>query len=95
MIMCVCKILTVSRYYDYCFLRHNLLIIQQNTRAWVELRHWPWLKTWIMIRPLISFERTKERIENMEKQLECLEKGKGEAEARNEELEEVGQYIYS
>ncbi|MCI4389910.1 hypothetical protein PGIGA_G00116610 [Pangasianodon gigas] len=68
--------------------RESIFTIQYNIRSFMNVKHWPWMKLYFKIKPLLKSAETEKEMaamkENFEKMKEDLEK----ALAKKKELEE-------
>ncbi|CAB3401372.1 unnamed protein product [Caenorhabditis bovis] len=69
-------------------------IIQENVRAWIKLRSWPWYRLFSRLKPMLKGMKSNAEIEALEKKCKELEENhKREEEARKKYADELRQKI--
>lgn len=65
-------------------------IIQENVRAWIKLRSWPWYRLFSRLKPMLKGMKSNAEIEALEKKCKELEENhKREEEARKKYADEL------
>ncbi|CAH2291983.1 myosin heavy chain, skeletal muscle, adult-like [Pelobates cultripes] len=67
--------------------RDAITTIQYNIRSFMNVKHWPWMKLYFKIKPLLKSAETEKELQNLKEE---LEKTKGElvkSESRRKEIE--------
>uniref|UniRef100_A0A8B9F2A1 Myosin-7B n=1 Tax=Amazona collaria TaxID=241587 RepID=A0A8B9F2A1_9PSIT len=68
--------------------RESIYTIQDNIRAFLTVRHWPWMKLLIMIKPLMKAAESEKEIANMKEEFKKTKEELAESEAIRKEMEE-------
>ncbi|KAM4662535.1 myosin-4-like [Discoglossus pictus] len=68
--------------------RESLFVIQYNVRSFMNVKHWPWMKLYFKIKPLLKSAETEKEMANMKDEFEKTKEALVKAEARRKELEE-------
>ncbi|XP_033923604.1 myosin-1B-like [Melopsittacus undulatus] len=68
--------------------RESIYTIQDNIRAFLNMRHWPWMKLLTMIKPLMKKAESEKEIANMKEEFEKTKEELTKSEAIRKELEE-------
>uniref|UniRef100_UPI003AAE03E5 myosin heavy chain, fast skeletal muscle-like n=1 Tax=Centroberyx gerrardi TaxID=166262 RepID=UPI003AAE03E5 len=68
--------------------RESILTIQYNIRSFMNVKHWPWMKVYYKIKPLLKSAETEKELSNMKEDFEKCKANLAKAEARKKELEE-------
>ncbi|XP_075439385.1 myosin-13-like, partial [Ascaphus truei] len=67
---------------DACF------VIQYNVRSFMSVKHWPWMKLYFKIKPLLQSAETEKEMANMKEEFVKTKEALVKSEARKKELEE-------
>ncbi|XP_053329710.1 myosin-4-like [Spea bombifrons] len=68
--------------------RDALFVIQYNVRSFMNVKHWPWMKLYFKIKPLLKSAETEKEMANMKEEFEKTKETLAKTEARRKELEE-------
>ncbi|XP_027984081.2 myosin-1 [Eptesicus fuscus] len=68
--------------------RESIYCIQYNVRAFMNVKHWPWMKLYFKIKPLLKSAETEKEMANMKEEFEKAKENLAKAEAKRKELEE-------
>merc|ERR1719209_105973 len=68
--------------------RESIYTIQYNIRSFVNVKHWPWMKVYYKIKPLLKSAETEKELANMKEDYEKCKATLVKTEARKKELEE-------
>ncbi|XP_069799667.1 myosin-4-like [Dendropsophus ebraccatus] len=68
--------------------REAIFIIQYNVRSFMNVKHWPWMKLYFKIKPLLKSAETEKEMANMKEEFEKTKEALAKSEARRKELEE-------
>ncbi|XP_062409634.1 myosin heavy chain, fast skeletal muscle-like [Sardina pilchardus] len=68
--------------------REAIYTIQYNVRSFMNVKHWPWMKVYYKIKPLLKSAETEKELANMKEDFEKLKVDHAKIEARKKELEE-------
>ncbi|XP_067109505.1 myosin heavy chain, fast skeletal muscle-like [Osmerus mordax] len=68
--------------------REAVYTIQYNVRSFMNVKHWPWMKVYYKIKPLLQSAETEKELANMKEDYEKCKVALTKAEARKKELEE-------
>ncbi|XP_067109492.1 myosin heavy chain, fast skeletal muscle-like [Osmerus mordax] len=68
--------------------RESIYTIQYNIRSFMNVKHWPWMKVYYKIKPLLQSAETEKELANMKEDYEKCKVALEKAEARKKELEE-------
>uniref|UniRef100_A0A8C4DZ43 Myosin-7B n=1 Tax=Dicentrarchus labrax TaxID=13489 RepID=A0A8C4DZ43_DICLA len=68
--------------------REALMIIQWNIRAFNAVKHWPWMKLFFKIKPLLRSAATEKELASLKEELAKLKEALEKSEAKRKELEE-------
>ncbi|XP_002935256.2 myosin-4 isoform X1 [Xenopus tropicalis] len=68
--------------------REALFVIQYNLRSFMNVKHWPWMKLYFKIKPLLKSAETEKEMANIKEEYEKIKEALEKAEARKKELEE-------
>lgn len=72
----------------YSFFREALMIIQWNIRAFNAVKHWPWMKLFFKIKPLLKSATTEKELASLKEELAKLKEALEKSEVKRKELEE-------
>lgn len=64
------------------------MIIQYNIRAFNAVKHWPWMKLFFKIKPLLRSATTEKELAALKEELAKLKEALEKSEAKRKELEE-------
>lgn len=70
------------------FVRDALMIIQWNIRAFNAVKHWPWMKLFFKIKPLLRSATTEKELASLKEELAKLKEALEKSEVKRKELEE-------
>ena len=68
--------------------REALFTIQFNVRAFCNVKHWPWMKLYYKIKPLLQSAETEKELANMKENYEKMKVDLANALASKKSLEE-------
>ncbi|KAM6957839.1 myosin heavy chain, fast skeletal muscle-like [Aplochiton taeniatus] len=68
--------------------RESTYTIQYNIRSFMNVKHWPWMKVYYKIKPLLKSAETEKELANMKEDFEKCKAVLVKTEARKKELEE-------
>ncbi|XP_062303278.1 myosin heavy chain, fast skeletal muscle-like [Osmerus eperlanus] len=68
--------------------RESVFTIQYNIRSFMNVKHWPWMKVYYKIKPLLQSAETEKELANMKEDYEKCKVALEKSEARKKELEE-------
>ncbi|CAH2317090.1 myosin-4-like [Pelobates cultripes] len=68
--------------------RDALFVIQYNIRSFMNVKHWPWMKLYFKIKPLLKSAETEKEMANMKEEFEKTKEALGKSDKRRKELEE-------
>uniref|UniRef100_A0A6I8N447 Myosin-7B n=1 Tax=Ornithorhynchus anatinus TaxID=9258 RepID=A0A6I8N447_ORNAN len=80
--------LTRSEFKKMTERRESLFIIQYNVRAFMNVKHWPWMKLYFKIKPLLKSAEAEKEMANMKEDYEKAKEDLSKADAKRRELEE-------
>lgn len=64
------------------------MIIQWNIRAFNAVKHWPWMKLFFKIKPLLKSATTEKELASLKEELAKLKEALEKSEIKRKELEE-------
>ncbi|KAK5908771.1 hypothetical protein CgunFtcFv8_016802 [Champsocephalus gunnari] len=68
--------------------REAIYTIQYNVRSFMNVKHWPWMKIYYKIKPLLQSAETEKELANMKENYEKMKIDLAAALAKKKELEE-------
>uniref|UniRef100_A0A672KKB1 Myosin heavy chain, fast skeletal muscle-like n=1 Tax=Sinocyclocheilus grahami TaxID=75366 RepID=A0A672KKB1_SINGR len=68
--------------------RESIYTIQYNIRSFMNVKHWPWMKVYYKIKPLLKSAETEKELATMKEDYAKCKEGLAKAEAKKKELEE-------
>uniref|UniRef100_A0A8C5V243 Myosin heavy chain 4 n=1 Tax=Microcebus murinus TaxID=30608 RepID=A0A8C5V243_MICMU len=68
--------------------RESIFCIQYNVRAFMNVKHWPWMKLYFKIKPLLKSAETEKEMANIKEDFEKAKEELAKSEAKRKELEE-------
>ncbi|XP_075435721.1 myosin heavy chain, skeletal muscle, adult-like [Ascaphus truei] len=68
--------------------RDALITIQYNIRSFMNVKHWPWMKLYFRIKPLLKSAETEKEMQSLKEELERIKGELAKSEARRKEVEE-------
>ncbi|NXD55627.1 MYSS protein, partial [Corvus moneduloides] len=68
--------------------RESVFCIQYNVRAFMNVKHWPWMKLFFKIKPLLKSAESEKEMANMKQEFEKTKEELAKSEAKRKELEE-------
>ncbi|XP_068105922.1 myosin-1B-like [Hyperolius riggenbachi] len=68
--------------------RESVFTLQYNIRSFMNVKHWPWMKLYFKIKPLLQSAETEKEMANMKEEFEKTKEALAKSEARRKELEE-------
>uniref|UniRef100_A0A8B9UIG4 Uncharacterized protein n=1 Tax=Anas zonorhyncha TaxID=75864 RepID=A0A8B9UIG4_9AVES len=68
--------------------RDSIFCIQYNIRAFMNVKHWPWMKLFFKIKPLLKSAESEKEMANMKGEFEKTKEELAKSEAKRKELEE-------
>lgn len=79
----------VSPSSNRCFVfRESIFCIQYNIRAFMNVKHWPWMKLFFKIKPLLKSAETEKEMATMKEEFQKTKEELAKSEAKRKELEE-------
>ncbi|XP_051888761.1 myosin-4-like, partial [Pristis pectinata] len=68
--------------------RDSIFTIQYNIRSFMNVKHWPWMKLYFKIKPLLRSAETEKEMANMKVEFEKIKEALTKSEAQRKQLEE-------
>uniref|UniRef100_A0A8C6S1S7 Myosin-2 n=1 Tax=Nannospalax galili TaxID=1026970 RepID=A0A8C6S1S7_NANGA len=68
--------------------RESIFCIQYNIRAFMNVKHWPWMKLFFKIKPLLKSAETEKEMATMKEEFQKTKDELSKSEAKRKELEE-------
>ncbi|CAI9565962.1 unnamed protein product [Staurois parvus] len=68
--------------------RESIFCIQYNVRSFMNVKHWPWMKLYFKIKPLLKSAESEKEMANMKEEFEKTKEALTKSEAKRKELEE-------
>lgn len=68
--------------------RESIYTIQYNVRSFMNVKHWPWMKVYYKIKPLLQSAETEKELANMKEDYTKCKENLAKAEAKKKEFEE-------
>ncbi|XP_068458830.1 myosin heavy chain, fast skeletal muscle-like [Clinocottus analis] len=68
--------------------REAIYTIQYNVRSFMNVKHWPWMKVYYKIKPLLKSAETEKELANMKENYDKMKTDLAAALAKKKELEE-------
>ncbi|NXJ65046.1 MYH4 protein, partial [Rostratula benghalensis] len=68
--------------------RESIVCIQYNVRAFMNVKHWPWMKLYFKIKPLLKSVETEKEMAVIKEEFERTAEELAKSETRRKELEE-------
>ncbi|XP_063816852.1 myosin-4-like [Pseudophryne corroboree] len=68
--------------------RDAITTIQYNIRSFTNVKHWPWMKLYFKIKPLLKSAETEKEMQNLKEELEKTQEELAKSETRRKENEE-------
>ncbi|KAM4664472.1 myosin-4 [Discoglossus pictus] len=68
--------------------REALFTIQYNIRSFMNVKHWPWMKLYFKIKPLLKSAESEKEFANMKEEFAKTKESLEKSEAKRKELEE-------
>ncbi|NWU73342.1 MYH1B protein, partial [Pterocles burchelli] len=68
--------------------RESIFSIQYNIRSFMNVKHWPWMKLFFKIKPLLKSAESEKEMANMKQEFEKTKEELAKSEAKRKELEE-------
>ncbi|XP_056602768.1 myosin heavy chain, fast skeletal muscle-like [Triplophysa dalaica] len=68
--------------------RESIYTIQYNIRSFMNVKHWPWMKVYYKIKPLLKSAETEKELSGMKEEFTKCKEDLVKAEAKKKELEE-------
>ncbi|NXG96646.1 MYH1B protein, partial [Loxia leucoptera] len=68
--------------------RESIYCIQYNIRSFMNVKHWPWMKLFFKIKPLLKSAESEKEMANMKEEFEKTKEELAKSEAKRKELEE-------
>ncbi|XP_015665890.1 myosin-1B-like isoform X2 [Protobothrops mucrosquamatus] len=68
--------------------RESIFSIQYNVRSFMNVKHWPWMKLYFKIKPLLKSAESEKEMANMKEEFEKTQEDLVKSEAKRKELEE-------
>ncbi|XP_060109368.1 myosin-3 [Heteronotia binoei] len=68
--------------------REAIFTIQYNIRSFMNVKHWPWMKLYFKIKPLLRSAEAEKEMANMKIEFEKTKEELAKSEAKRKELEE-------
>ncbi|XP_069012393.1 myosin-1-like [Embiotoca jacksoni] len=67
--------------------RESIYIVQYNIRSFMNVKHWPWMKLYFKIKPLLRSAETEKEMANMKVEFAKCKEDLAKAEAKRKELD--------
>ncbi|KAE8583644.1 hypothetical protein XENTR_v10020609 [Xenopus tropicalis] len=67
--------------------REAIYVIQYNLRSFMNVKHWPWMKLYFKIKPLLQSAETEKEMQNMKEEFEKTKEALAKAETKAKDLE--------
>lgn len=84
----IIKIQTKITFYHCMFFRDCIWILQYNLRSFMNVKHWPWMKLFFKIKPLLKSAETEKEMATMKEDFIKCKDDLAKSEAKRKELEE-------
>ncbi|OCT63132.1 hypothetical protein XELAEV_18044229mg [Xenopus laevis] len=68
--------------------RESVFCIQYNIRSFMNVKHWPWMKLYFKIKPLLKSAESEKEMQNMKEEFEKTKELLAKEEAKRKQLEE-------
>ncbi|XP_066421736.1 myosin-1B-like isoform X2 [Molothrus aeneus] len=68
--------------------RESIFCIQYNVRSFMNVKHWPWMKLFFKIKPLLKSAESEKEMANMKEEFEKTKEELAKSEAKRKEIEE-------
>uniref|UniRef100_A0ABM5FMB9 Myosin-4-like n=1 Tax=Pogona vitticeps TaxID=103695 RepID=A0ABM5FMB9_9SAUR len=68
--------------------RESIFTIQYNVRSFMNVKHWPWMKLYFKIKPLLKSAESEKEMANMKEEFEKTKENLAKTEAKLKEIEE-------
>ncbi|XP_040186809.1 myosin-1B-like [Rana temporaria] len=68
--------------------RESVFCIQYNVRSFMNVKHWPWMKLYFKIKPLLKSAESEKEMANMKEEFAKTKEALAKSEAKRKELEE-------
>ncbi|XP_018431078.1 PREDICTED: myosin-1B-like [Nanorana parkeri] len=68
--------------------RESVFCIQYNVRSFMNVKHWPWMKLYFKIKPLLKSAESEKEMANMKEEFEKTKEALVKSEAKRKALEE-------
>ena len=68
--------------------RESIFCIQYNIRSFMNVKHWPWMKLFFKIKPLLKSAETEKEMATMKEEFQKTKEELAKSEAKRKELEE-------
>ncbi|XP_051851511.1 myosin-2 isoform X1 [Antechinus flavipes] len=68
--------------------RESIFCIQYNIRAFMNVKHWPWMKLFFKIKPLLKSAETEKEMATMKEEFQKTKDELAKSESKRKELEE-------
>ncbi|XP_073721490.1 myosin heavy chain, fast skeletal muscle-like [Misgurnus anguillicaudatus] len=80
--------LTRKEFYKMMERRESIFTIQYNIRSFMNVKHWPWMKIYFKIKPLLKTAETEKEMAAMKENYEKMKEDLDKALSKKRELEE-------
>ncbi|XP_075040960.1 myosin-4-like [Mixophyes fleayi] len=68
--------------------REAIYVIQYNVRSFMNVKHWPWMKLYFKIKPLLKSAENEKEMANIKEEFDKTKEALVKAEAKKKELEQ-------
>ncbi|XP_067403819.1 myosin heavy chain, skeletal muscle, adult-like [Emydura macquarii macquarii] len=68
--------------------RESVFCIQYNVRSFMNVKHWPWMKLYFKIKPLLKSAESEKEMANLKEEFKKMKEDLAKSEAKRKELEE-------
>ncbi|XP_072846526.2 myosin-4 [Pogona vitticeps] len=68
--------------------RESIFTIQYNVRSFMNVKHWPWMKLYFKIKPLLKSAESEKEMASMKEEFEKTKENLAKTEAKLKEIEE-------
>lgn len=73
---------------EFCINREAIYTIQYNFRSFMNVKHWPWMKLYFKLKPLLKSAEAEKEMAQMKVDFTKLKEDLVKSESRRRELEE-------
>uniref|UniRef100_A0A671VVR9 Myosin heavy chain, fast skeletal muscle-like n=1 Tax=Sparus aurata TaxID=8175 RepID=A0A671VVR9_SPAAU len=88
MIQAICRGYLMRKEFQLLVHRDAIYTIQYNVRSFMNVKHWPWMKVYYKIKPLLKTAETEKELQQMKENYEKMQSDLATALAKKKELEQ-------